>query len=777
MRKNIFYLSFFLCLLFTQAVWAQVPTYRGIKTSERHSYNFAPDAFISPRLRKSKELRIVYSDRANNPAFTSPYAQKMTEVQKLGTAYYIIGEENGHYELVVANPKNIGKPKGLFGFLHSRHRHFKEAGSVEYVGWIPKNKLLLYNHAFVSSENHLPRRFQIGVTNTKRLYDLHRHLKEDSLSIYTDPYLKEKLPQKLIMGGFAYVYKYDETGQAALVSDKPSINAETKQILGWIPSDMVAYVGQNHCFKEKGHTDNSLVKGELLKQRSDSDVQDSISFRFQDLQSQLLFAQAQRHQSGNDSLDSKDWAINIPFSVWDHGKNKLINVKGGEIPIRIIKQMARGQKRINIHLLYFEQERSEVKRLINSFQSIALKTKPNKSYTYSATVISEQGNRYLESTENFATWLDFLLNETKAKSETGQGLSVALRHFVQRTEPDIFEANLFLLLGSTQELSLSTSLLNSLAERSAGLVILQPDNGAGESHQDFLLQGKELLAQYINQSNDYLSNYIVDPTIVKSSIFSDYSREASIYLLDVPHNSLTIGGIAFPAAGKQLSNVALETVIDTLARHIELRNDLLLKSLVRYEKKLGVLRSELSYPLVQLYERAGQKDSIADIDRNASSDTYYETIWMPDSTLRKTHTEGYLYTVDEVKGLIQNYRALLPLFADRLGKRELRMLRHLYEKERELINTRNYRELVTRRASIATLFYHKTGIWPNDTLLYKLRPCNLHPKRTQSVNWEEHYQRCLHKLNALEQDFINERLSVKEIAGTSYYFISKEQLP
>ncbi len=775
MRKNIFHL--FLCLLLTQTVWAQVPTYRGVKTSERHSYNFAPDASISPRLRKSKELRIVYSDRANNPAFTSPYAQKMTEVQKMGTAYYIIGEDNGHYELVVANPKNIGKPKGLFGFLYSRHRHFKEAGSVEYVGWIPKNKLLLYNHAFVSPENHLPLRFQIGITSTKRLYDLHRHLQQDSLVVYTDPYLKERLPQKLIMGGFVYVYKYDETGQAALVSDKPNLNSDPKQILGWIPSDMVAYVGQHHCFDEREHTDDSLVKEELLKQQSDSNVQDSISFRFRDLQSQLLFTQSYRHRLCNDSLDSKDWAINIPFSVWDHGKNKLINVKGGEIPIRIIKQMARGQKRINIHLLYFEQERSEVKRLINSFQSIALKTSPNKSYTYSATVISEQGNRYLEPTENFATWIDFLLNETKVKSERGQGLSTALQHFVQRAKPDIFEANIFLLLGSTQELSLSTSLLDNLAERSASLVILQLNNGASESHQDFLLQGKDLLAQYIHRSNDYLSNYIVDPALVKPSTFLDYSREARIYLLDAPRNSLATGGIVFPPAGKQLSNIALETVIDTLSLHIELRNDLLLKSLVRYEKKLGVLRSEPSYPLVQLYERAGQKDSIADIDRNASSDTYYETIWMPDSTLRKTHTEGYLYTVDEVKGLIQNYRALLPLFADRLGKRELRMLRGLYKRERELINTRNYREMVTRRASIATLFYHKTGIWPNDTLLYKLRPCNLHPKRTQSVNWEEHYQRCLHKLNALEQDFINERLSVKEIAGTSYYFISKEQLP
>lgn len=768
----------FLYTLCIHFAWGQVSQYSGIRTLGRHSYNYAPNSMPKVHLKKSKELRVVYSDRANNKAFTTAYAQHTTSLQGLGTAYYIIGEKNGHYELVLANPKSIGSPKGMFGFLYSSRRHFKDANSVDYVGWMPKNKLLLYNHAFVSESNHRPLRYQVGISKIKRLYDLHRHLKEDSLSVYADPYLKETLTQKVLMGGFVYVYKYDDTGQAALVSDKPDLSAEGRSILGWIPSDMIAYVGQHHAFYKKGSSDTNAIRQELVNLRGEEFDRDSVSFHTQDLQTTLLFTQQSRQRFSSDTTQIKEWAINLPFAVWDHSKNKLINVKGGDIPIRVVEQMACGQTHLNIHLLYFEKDRAEVKRLINSFQTIALKTNPSKHYTYSATLVSGQGNRHLPPTSNFASWLDFLLNETAITRGEERGLSSALQRIVRQTQPESFEDNIIFLLGTTQELDLSTSLLSRLAERSASLVVLQLQNGADEAYQDYLLQGKDLLAQYINRSNDYLANYIVDPNLVKPSIFYDYSREASIYLLDVPHSSLTAGGIVFPPAGGQLSNIALETVIDTLCHHIDVRNELVLQSLMRYKKKLGVLRSQPSSPLIQLHKRSEERSKpITEIYRNAASDTYYEAVWMPDSLLNSNYTEGYFYSPNDVKELIQAYRSLLPLFVNGLGRKELRELRRNYKYERKLINAQNRRKLLTRKASIAKLFYYKTGNWPNDSLLYHLRRCDLRRKRVKANDWEAHYQNYLQKVDKLEELFINNQLPSQRIAGQVYYFISKELLP
>ena len=70
-------------------------------------------------------------------------------------------------------------------------------------------------------------------------------------------------------------------------------------------------------------------------------------------------------------------------------------MQGGEIAIRDIRRMVYEQQRLNIHLVFFQREQVAVKQLISAFQYIALKTLPSKSYTYSATIISDRGNRYL----------------------------------------------------------------------------------------------------------------------------------------------------------------------------------------------------------------------------------------------------------------------------------------------------------------------------------------------------------------------------------------------
>ena len=135
----------------------------------------------------------------------------VTQEQELGNSYYIVGEKNGYYELVQADSKSVGKPKGLFGFLYSARRHFKDSKSLTYIGWMPKSKLLLHNHAFVSVENHRPLRYCVGISDIKRLYGLHHFLKGDSLSVFADPGLKQALPQKIVMGEFVYIYKVDDT--------------------------------------------------------------------------------------------------------------------------------------------------------------------------------------------------------------------------------------------------------------------------------------------------------------------------------------------------------------------------------------------------------------------------------------------------------------------------------------------------------------------------------------------------------------------------------------
>lgn len=56
------------------------------------------------------------------------------------------------------------------------------------------------------------------------------------------------------------------------------------------------------------------------------------------------------------------------------------------------------------------------------------------------------------------------------------------------------------------------------------------------------------------------------------------------------------------------------------------------------------------------------------ISRNSVSDTYFTKLSIPDSTLCK-YEEGYIFSEKELENLLQNYRGLLPEFADSIQKK------------------------------------------------------------------------------------------------------------
>lgn len=195
------------------------------------------------------------------------------------------------------------------------------------------------------------------------------------------------------------------------------------------------------------------------------------------------------------------------------------------------------------------------------------------------------------------------------------------------------------------------------------------------------------------------------------------------------------------------------------------------------KKKLGVLRSQPSQTIVQLHQLSSQREqSLDNIHRNSVGDTYYSPVWLPEHLLQDAK-EGHLFSREELVDLLHNYRALLPSFTDSIGKADFKVLRKLYKRERKMVNAVNYRKQLTRKDSLATLFYHKVGVWPNEAFLYTLRPCDLRYKQGTQLDWEKKYRAMLTKVEDLEEGFINGKLEQKSVAGETYYFIPQNQLP
>lgn len=187
-------------------VSAQVSIRDRIQIMDRDIFNYPESTDAPVKTKKSKTNRIVYSDRTGNQSYEDPYFQRKRSSHGIGTPYYIVGEKNGTYKLVQADPDITGKPKSIIGFLYNSKRHFKEPRKVNYAGWIPSENVLMYDHARINPRNNQPIRYRIGINSINKLFDIHQFFNGDTLKIYGEPFLKTTTDAVVVSGEVVYLY-------------------------------------------------------------------------------------------------------------------------------------------------------------------------------------------------------------------------------------------------------------------------------------------------------------------------------------------------------------------------------------------------------------------------------------------------------------------------------------------------------------------------------------------------------------------------------------------
>lgn len=772
--RNLFFVAIMLTLACD--IHAQVSVRDRIQVMDKDIFNYPESTESSVKTKKSKTNRIVYSDRAGNQSYEDPYFQRKRLSYGIGTPYYVTDEENGTYKLVQADPDIVGKPKSIISFLYNSKRHFKEPGKVNYAGWIPSENVLMYDHAYLNPRNNQPIRYRIGINSLNKLFDIHQYFHGDTLSIYGEPFLKTKTGDKVVSGEIVYLYKLDKSGKSALISNTPTLADSTKRFLGWIPADLLAEAGQNEVYNidYSRYRDSLLCAVNLMKP-------DTLALHNANIQGTILF-----NLSGNSSEPTADEAVsfNYPLSVWDRNWNKIINIKGGDIMVSDIRMMKEENKNVNIHVLFHDSDRTYLLPYINVLQNLKLKMKPGYDYSFSATCISANGrNKHLAPTKDFAMWLDYIKQTISSKQKDRQpeqstfsGFDGAIEQLLQHNDASRFSNNLFVVLGSKQTLSLNNHQLSRLATLPARLLFAQIDRNSGTSYQDFLLQAKSLLDSHSTKYIDHISNYIADNSLVKLELFKNIeATDANIYLFDAPNNSLTAGGIIFPKGRNRLECNAFESALDSVLRQSFEMDSILLHSLEGYERNIGVLRSRPTSELAYIFHHTENPDSacLSDIDRNSVNEIYYVKATVADSIMDK-YEYGYLLDDAEVADLLQSYREMLPEFTDSIGKKELKVLRKQFKRQKKSINRRFYRNVLPKNPYLAQIFYYKTGIMANDARLHSTTVNELKRRKVELTDFNVDYASLISKMKKLEDMYHRNLFEPVFIAGKKYYLIPKQ---
>lgn len=777
--KQTYYKSIVILLL----IWAgcsmpvyvsgQVSVWDRTRTTGKNIFNYRPGEEKNPAVKKDRSNLIVYSDRNGNQAYEDAYFQRKRGKQEIGVPYYIIDEENGNYSLVRANQDIIGKPKVFYSFLLSKKRHFKDPSKVEYAGWIPTDNILMFDHAYIDKENNQPVKFRVGLTQPNRLLDMGKYFSGDTLSVFGEPLLKNRMEGGLLSGQIVYAYKYDKSKRSVLVSDCPTLDDDSRKVFGWIPSDLIAEVGQNRSFLLSDRNYSDSIPGL-------TDTHDTLHIHEASLQSKILFDYAGNAQQASLS-ESGHTNINIPVLVWNRRWNNLINIKGGNVHSYDIRRMEKENNLVNIHFLYFEREQQRANMLCNTLQNMKLKLSPDVQYRFTATCISNSGNRYSQVLSDFSQWIEFITTDSIqiSSSRGNSGLNNALSNIINTINGNVFDKNLFIILGSNQNLKINESLITRAGQKSASFLFVQTNRSYDTPYQDFVLQAKSTLDELSRQYVNHIANYIVDDKLIKPELFRNLETdEANIFLFDVPSKSLSAGGIIFPKGRGILHNTALELALDSINLNIQMTNETLLKSLQYHESKLGALRSRPTTDLKEIVRKVYKNDTLRmeRMSRNSVSDIYFTKLSVPDSSLCK-YEEGYVFNEKELEDLLQNYRGLLPEFADSIQKKEFRVLRRVYRKQRNSINRSFHRKLLKRNAAISDLFYYRTGIPAEEELLYNLKIRKLKQRKCKKNGFHSTYPAVIDKLKILEGMYAEQTFETVSISGETYYFIPKHLLP
>ncbi len=790
MNKTLQYGISLTILCLTMLGCAGYGKYTSVDKIGRNTYNFVNETGCGKQ-KKNKNLKIVYSDRANNLSYKDRLGLKQGEKQGFLNPYYVIGEDGNFVQVVAYTPTEIGKPKGLFAPLFSGKNTFSDIKNVPYVGWMHKDNILHFQQPKTDPGNLRPIQFMLGFHDLETLFNLREYVQKDIVQVYNDPKLTTKSEIHLNINQIVYLYKYNPSKTAALVSNLDNMFPadSTKRKMGWVSSKLIAPIGQRKVLE--------LNEGAFLKAGFPPDTTITDTIIDKEIVNSIVFEKSR----GCNTEDSTAIKITAPIYVWNNYDNKLINVKGNDLPLSKIPQIKNDNRKINFHLIFDcgEEQRDKLLLQIASLQRIWPLISKNENLkgheiTFSASSYGCGDFYHVNKTDSFSTWLDYLQNaflgNIAPKEVNDEGIIKCFDFITNDSKLPGFENNIVLITGekrlhlpSSNRQLLSPRLSNSiekLAKSSSRLLFYQMENNMQSTYQDYTLQAKLILNKTGEAYAKFLKDFTVVNQLVKTkNLYTNIPSDTdNIFMHNPPENSVYSGGIVFPKINKSLSQVSFDTALDSLLTRTLRFNRAFMESLENSAAQLGFLRSIPTKRLLQLINKDDMYSSkISQLPKNQVYEQYFENLSISLKDNPKI-AAGYLLTKEELDVLIQNYEAIIPLAKDLLDNRKRKRLLRIYKKSLRGFNKLLYYKILKRNATLGDLLYVKTGIPVKDAMLNTLKIKDVAKKRKFTHEEFTVWMASLRKKISLLEERLNGSYfqPIKDGAGTVYYLVKEEDL-
>jgi len=581
MKNSIFILAVFVTL----AAHAQSPV------SIKKKVSTLPAAFEKPNNKtnvyddgKTTSLPwIVFSDRDENYTYTSPGGSLVMKKIKFMEPFYVSDTRNGYIKLI----------KYQQGMVQGRKLTNKKA--AQSYGWISKDKVLLWQSAYVSPQSGYPEKAITLVSGKGPLtmpgiyYD-----KTDSLYVFDSPEMEHK-KLKLALHQLLYVFKKSADGKTLLVGSDGQLIADSaaRSVYGWVPADAVHNWGDRLYI---GSTKNDYSADDSVAATINKSLQfngpEKASFVFDPLidQDQPLLRSIPVINYTAGTSTSGNMELGIATDVYDKSHNSILNIKGGRITYKDYLAIRKNIHKINVVFVVdggsaMRNYVSGITSTIQSFENVFNSYTIGNQINYGAVVYRSRNNCSTGGIEKQAfnadyrkvvSFLDKQANITTTSCVSAansqpvfEGLHTSLDMFANHKN----ETNLVVLIGSTGNSTEATSVYDmatEVANADARLLAIQVYSDYNPIYNDFVIQSRKLVSESAAQLAERKKNrMVVGEGLSNSQQFNVSLSDSISFYLDYPKNSLIQGAVIFPPKGVVKSNQAMDAALKRLMQETQ----------------------------------------------------------------------------------------------------------------------------------------------------------------------------------------------------------------
>lgn len=516
---------------------------------------------------------IVFSDREENFTTTAPGGSLVMKKIKFMEPFYVSESRNGYVKLIKYQP----------GMVQGRKLINKKA--AQSYGWISKNKLLLWQSAYVSPASGYPEKAiaiisgQNPMINPDIYYD-----RTDSLLVYNSPELEHK-KTKVALNQLIYVLKKSADGKTLLVGSNPQlvVDSAAQSVFGWVPSDAVhgwgdrLYISSAKPFDVDADDSVASVINQSLQSNGQSA---NVRFAFDPLidadQPVLRSIPVMGYNAGS------PMQLGIATDVYDKSNNSIINIKGGHLSYKQYLAIRKNIRKINVVFVvdggssmrnYFSGITSSIKSFENVFDNYNRGRKINYGVAVyrNQTNCSKGGVERQDFNTDYRKVISFLEKQAAitancVSAANSQPVFDGLRNALSMFANHKNETNLIVLVGSTgnEEATAGTiaDLSEDIASADARILAMQVYADYSSIYNDFVIQSRKLVSGSAALLADRKKNrMVVGEGLSNAQQFNVSLSDSISFYLDFPKNSLIQGAVVFPPKGSVKTNQAMEAAL------------------------------------------------------------------------------------------------------------------------------------------------------------------------------------------------------------------------